>query len=77
MVIYKCDRCGKKLSRYEASKAAIKANRTHGRVLQGVWYLIAEDYEFCSKCKKELSALYDDWENQFTEWMMEKPKEDE
>lgn len=76
MVVYKCDRCGKTLSRFERPHAAIKANRTRGRMIHDVLYLIAGEYEFCSRCQEQLLKMYKAWESEFVEWMNEE-EEDE
>ena len=76
MVVYKCDRCGKTLSRFETPKAAVKANRTCGGMIEDALYVIAADYEFCSRCKGQLHKMYKAWESEFVEWMNEE-EEDE
>lgn len=76
MVVYKCDRCGKTLSRFEPSKAAVKANRTCGRMIHDVLYLIAGEYEFCTSCRKQLQKMYEEWEAEFVGWMIEEEKDE-
>ena len=68
MQIIKCDRCGKELDRFERRHAQV---RPFG---SSYYFYVAEKYEFCKKCRKELEDMCYKNEKEFLEWMFDKEK---
>lgn len=64
MQTVKCDRCGKELDWRERRHAQVKS--------RGIYYLLAEDYDFCKKCKKELEDMFDKYQDEYYRWLLMK-----